>query len=143
MTAARIGHSAEVYYDDNGSPQHFVLLAEAMNIEYGETVESLDATHFASPGARREYILGLIDGGEITLELNLLVNDGSQFGSQSVRQVFNSRSKRLWRIVIPGSSATRTFEFEALITGDSFSVPVGEVQRRSLTLKVTGAVREF
>jgi len=63
-TDARIGYGTT--YEING-----VEIAELINVTPGEsTTDRVEATHMKSPGRRREYISGLIDSGEASLEIN-------------------------------------------------------------------------
>lgn len=55
---------------DGGSPQNFTRVCQVFGISgLGETNALVDATTFCSDGFA-EYIAGLADGSEVTLELN-------------------------------------------------------------------------
>lgn len=59
-----------LYRGDGASPENFTQVCEAFGISgIGETNDQIDATDFCSAGVK-EYIAGLADGSEITLELN-------------------------------------------------------------------------
>jgi hypothetical protein len=57
---------------DGGSPPLFTAICEAFGISgIGEANDQIDSTDFCS-GGNKEYIAGLADGSEVTLELNLI-----------------------------------------------------------------------
>lgn len=61
-----------LYRGDGASPENFTPVCEAFGISgIGETNDQIDATDFCS-GGTKEYIAGLADGSEITLELNFV-----------------------------------------------------------------------
>lgn len=57
-----------------GSPQNFVAACETFGMSgIGKTNDQIDSTDFCS-GDTKEYIGGLADGSEVTLELNLMAD---------------------------------------------------------------------
>lgn len=63
-----------LWRSDGGSPPVFEPVCEAFGMSgIGETNDQIDATDFCS-GGNKEYIAGLADGSEITLELNFMAN---------------------------------------------------------------------
>jgi hypothetical protein len=63
-----------LYRGDGASPENFTPVCEAFGISgIGEANDQIDATDFCSGGAK-EYIAGLSDGSEITLELNFVAS---------------------------------------------------------------------
>lgn len=69
-----VGH-VYLYRGDGGSPENFERLCEVFGISgLGETNELIDATDFCSDGVK-EYIAGLADGSELTVEANFIAKD--------------------------------------------------------------------
>lgn len=63
-----------LYRGDGASPQLFTAVCEAFGISgIGETNDQIDSTDFCSGGVK-EYIGGLADGTEVTLELNFMAS---------------------------------------------------------------------
>lgn len=63
-----------LYRGDGASPQNFTAICEAFGISgIGEVKEQIDSTDFCSNGTK-EYIAGLADGTEVTLELNFMAS---------------------------------------------------------------------
>src|SRR5690625_5827761 len=76
-TNASIGYGSKYSIKDNGST--FTDLGEVVNIEGGsDDTDLIDVTHMQSPNRRREFIGGLIEGGEITAELTIEPNDSKR-----------------------------------------------------------------
>lgn len=70
MTTEAFVGGVELWRGDGGSPQSFERVCQVFGISgLGETNALVDATTFCS-GGFAEYIGGLSDGSEITLELN-------------------------------------------------------------------------
>lgn len=66
-----------LYRGDGASPETFTPVCEAFGISgIGETNDQIDSTDFCSGGSK-EYIAGLSDGSEITLELNFVAGIGA------------------------------------------------------------------
>lgn len=56
---------------DHATSMTFTKIAEVSNIELtGIEAEDIDVTHLESPDAHMEFIAGLVDAGEVDLELN-------------------------------------------------------------------------
>lgn len=69
MNNAFVG-GIELWRGDGGSPQDFTRICQVFGISgLGETNAQVDATTFCS-GGFAEYIAGLSDGSEVTLQLN-------------------------------------------------------------------------
>ena len=76
-------------------------------------VDTIDVTHYASPDKFREYVVGLIDGGEVTIEGNFITGD--TLGQVAFTTDFYALTKR--EVIITGPTAAAfTLTFDALIT---------------------------
>jgi hypothetical protein len=63
-----------LWRSDGASPPNFTAVCEAFGISgIGEKNDQIESTDFCS-GGNKEYIAGLADGSEITLELNFMAN---------------------------------------------------------------------
>ena len=74
-TSADNGYSSTFAIGDGGDPtETFTAVAEVFSITGpGRSRESIDATHLDSDNGYREFIPGgVIDGGEVTIELNYI-----------------------------------------------------------------------
>jgi predicted secreted protein len=117
------------------SPETYTTVAEVTNLSGPSMkMDSLDVTHHGSSEGYKDFVGGLIDGGEIKVEANLLPNDSSHTG---LLTDMNARTLRAWQIVFPTSPA-KTWSFNGLIQGIETAAPVDGKLALSLTIKVSG-----
>lgn len=95
-------------------------------------IDTPDVTHMQSPEATREFIAGLMDTGECSLESNFLPGSDSEALVLSVR-----RLKVLCRITWPGGS---TMQFAGILTGYAPAAPMDDKMTATTTFKVSGVV---
>jgi predicted secreted protein len=72
MSAAVLGLGTLLQLSDGGSPATFTTIAEVTNISINGSRDSIDVTSHDSLQACREFIAGLVNGGEVQLTLNFL-----------------------------------------------------------------------
>ena len=85
-------------------------LAELTNITGPSMkVDTIDVTNFGSPNSFREFIVGLIDGGEVGIEGNFITSD--TLGQVAFSTDFYARTSRTCVITGPTAAA-----FSATIT---------------------------
>lgn len=100
--------------------------------------EAYDSTHHRSPQRRRQFIPGLVDEGEISMDVNyrpdvhdILVSD------------FDLREPRHYRMVIPDFDdelLRSTYTFAAFITAYDREFPVDNKATATITFKITGPI---
>lgn len=135
---ARIGYGTLVKFSDGGSPETFKTLAEVVDITGpGLSRELPDATHMESPDGYREFLGGLKDGGEITLECNHLPNHETQDAETGVLALYDSGDRRAWQIVFPVSPEV-TWQMDAVVSAVEPNFPIDDKMGLSVTLKVSG-----
>lgn len=97
--------------------------------------ETIDVTAHDSPGGWMEFIGGLKDGGEISLDLNY---DPAE-ATHDLDDDFDDADPRNYRIVIlPGTDDEHTWTFKGILTGLEDEFPYDDKMGRSMTVKVTG-----
>lgn len=138
MTNASIGFgSLLAIFDTDASPDAFVDIAEVTNISGPSLArDAVDATHMASDDGWREFIPGLKDAGEVSVEMNYI--PGSS-GDAYMRGTFDSQDAVQFRITEPNSPAT-TITFNAIVTAYELERPVDDKMVATATLKITGRV---
>lgn len=132
------GSTFEIATSGN-SPTDFVSLGEVYNITPpSDTVDQIDVTHMQSPNRRREFISGLVDGGECSFEMNWVPGStgDSELNEILALGVGVSR-RRQCRIRYP-NAVTHTFEAE--LQSYEKTVPTDDKMTATVTFKVTGAV---
>ena len=137
-TKVRIGMGTLLSYSNGLLPEVFTLLAERVSIKGpGFSRDSLDATHMDSPNNWREFIAGLKDGGEVTIESNYVPTDATQNATTGALALFNSGVTRNWKLVMPVSPIV-TWILPAFLTNFEPDIPLDDKMMLSLTLKVAG-----
>lgn len=140
MADERIGWGAE-FHLHNGSM--LVELANVDSIEPPEdTTDEVDVTNMKSTGKRKEFIRALIDGGNITVEMNHVPNSTTD---QLCLAAKASGDTRAWKIVFPATDGTADRQYTGNGYVSSYRVTqmtVGGAIRSTLVVRVTGAVTE-
>lgn len=112
-------------------------IVEQININGpdGET-EEIEVTSLNSPGAAREFILGLIDEGRVTSEGNFLPSDTEHQYLETVRK---ARTLETFKIVLPDTGAA-TIDFTARVAGAPISIAQGSQVLRTWNLRLSGQI---
>lgn len=120
---------------DGGNPEVFQDIALVGDITPpGLEADSIDMTTHDSPHGYRQYVQGLKDGGEVSIELKFVPSEETHV---LLLNDYEEGKNRKYRIVFPDENNT-TWEFEAHITGFEPDAPVEDELTASVTLKVTG-----
>ena len=135
-TQASIGYGA-VFELHNGVG--FEAIGEVTNLTPPNvSVDAVDATHTESEGAAREFIAGLVDYGEIKIEMNLVAGEASD---ALIRSTMIARAAVQWRITFPGGpSPSNQAVGSGILTGYETEAPLDDKMTANLTIKVTGVV---
>lgn len=120
------------------SPEVFNAVEEVLSISgFGLNNELLDVTNFDSPAGTREYIAGLADGAEITVECNYLPAGTQQ---SALKTAVGSQVTRNFQIAYTGTSPETTFNFAAVCMGWTIDPSPTEQNRITFTVKISGAI---
>lgn len=117
---------------DGGSPESFTAIANATNITPPALErETMDVTTHGSPDQWREYLGGLKDGGEVSVDINydprqhdVLVAD------------MDDPNPRNYKVVWP--STLGSWSFTAILKGFEPEAPHDDKLAASLTFQVSG-----
>ena len=122
----------------DGSPLSYTRICSVFSISgLGETNALVETTDFCS-GGNREYIGGLADGTEITIEANYDATD-----SNIVTLINDAKAKTIhdYRIQVEdGGSPQTNFTFEAIPLSWTLNPSVDDRNTISFTLKISGAI---
>lgn len=119
-----------------GSPAYSTV-PEVISISgLGASNDLIDATHFGSAGSR-EYIGGLADGTEITLECNYI---GANAIQETMIGYSAAKNTCALRITHTGSSPNVVFTFNAAAIGWEAAPAVDDRNTISFTYKISGAI---
>lgn len=123
--------------DGAAGAEAFTTIAEITNISGPQnTLELIDATHMESPDAFREYIPSLLDGGEISFDINYLPANANQLG---LHDDLVDRVKRNFQIVWTDTAGS-TDSFAGYVTDFTPSAQIDDKLSASCTIKITGPV---
>lgn len=117
MTEARIGWGGKLYLSTDNTEANLVLLSEVRECGFPtEETDEHEVTHLASPGRHKEFIQGLIDGGEFTAMTNYDAGGATDLALTSAKSTGTTRKVR---IVVPDNDGAGTaawnFTFSAFV----------------------------
>jgi|SRR3990170_5329292 len=136
MSNAIAGFGTLLKRGDGGSPETFTTIAEVASFGgLNMSADTIDATHTQSPGAWREFIVGLKDAGELSFDVNLIPSEPTHSPTAGLIQDFNNGTRRNYQIVFPDNS---TFKCNAGIRSLNISPAVDGKLSASITLKMNG-----
>lgn len=131
---AIIGYGAKFEVETAAGSDVYTELEEVTSITPpSSSVDVVDVTHMQSPDSTREFIQGLTDPGECSLEQNFVPGSDTDVFIQAWRA---SRERRSARITFPNDV---TWTFKAFVTGYQPDIPNEDKLTSSLTCKVTGS----
>ena len=117
------------------APEAFTTLAEVTNITPPAIArDTVDATHMESPEAWREFIAGLKDGGEGSVEMNFVPGTNAA-ALMAELDLSGSSAVKNRQIAFPNGSI---FAFAAILTGFEPEAPIDDKMVATATFKVTG-----
>lgn len=121
---------------DGATNEAFTTIAEVRDISGPSlAMDAVEVTSHSSTSAYREFIGGLLDGGEVTFDVNFLPANATHSYSAGLIKDLHGRTKRNFQIIWPG---TTTWSFAAFVTKFEPSAAVDGALSASVTLKITG-----
>ncbi len=114
----------------------FATIAGVTNISGpSRSRETLDVTAHDSPDGYMEFLGGLRDGGEVSLDINY---DPAET-THDLDDDFEDDTPRNYQIVLlPGTDDEWTWAFAAVMTGLEDEFPYDDKMQRTVTLKISG-----
>lgn len=112
----------------------FTTVADVTGIDVLDIdADTLDVSSHSSTGQWREFVNGMKDAGELSMEINYdpALHD-------TVYQLVGGDYRNM-KIVLPDAGAAEV-AFKALVTGFSVEAPFDDKLAATITVKVTGAV---
>ena len=127
-------HGAALKWDDTGGST-YVAIGQVKDIEGpGNTRDQIEVTDHDS-GGWKEYIGGLIDGGEVTFTIGY-DNANSEHGD--LLTALNSDTIPAWELTLNVTSGTAVWTFDGPVTSFGASTPVAGENMVNITVKVSG-----
>lgn len=104
MTEARIGWGGELHLSTDNTEANLFELAEVRSVDFPQDeADEHEVTTLKSPGRRKEFLQGLIDGGEFTATFNYVPGGATDLLLTAAKEVGTHRKTR---IVVPDDSGT-------------------------------------
>lgn len=123
---------------DGASPENFTTIAELRNVSGPSLeLETIDVTTHNTADPWRQFIGGLLNGGEVSLELNFIPTEATHDPTTGLIADMVNRVQRNFQIVFPDVPVT-TWGFTALVTAFEMSSDPADVLQASVTLKLSG-----
>lgn len=102
-----------------------------------ESMSPIDVTSHDSTDAFREFVAGIKDGGEISIEGNFIKGDTT--GQVAMHTDFQGGTERAWIVKLPGwSGGTPQISGNGLVTAFNISYPYEDKISFAATIKVNG-----
>lgn len=133
-TEANIGWGTIIRVASPEAPAVFTAVAEVTSITPPPmTRDIIDASHMQSPDRWREFISGMKDGGEISIDMNFIV--GSETNARMLAAQTEEDPSPVEIEFVNGS----VWSFMAFCSGYEPDVPFDDKMTATATFKVTGA----
>lgn len=129
------GHGTLLKRGNGATPEVFTTIAEVASISGPALAqETIDVTSHDSTDGWREFIGGLLDGGEVSFDVHLIPTNATH---DNLWTDLSNRTLRNFQLVFPDGGAT-TWAFSALVTGFSTNEPIDSQLSASVSLKISG-----
>jgi hypothetical protein len=144
-TEARIGWGGKLYLSTNNTEAGLVLLSEVRSCGFPqEETDEHEVTHLASTGRHKEFIQGLIDGGEFTANFNYVPGGTTDLALTNAKTTGTTRTRR---IVVPDDSGTGAADWNFTFSGFIKKYAPDNMEPNApitatATIRVTGDVEE-
>lgn len=139
---AGIGWGGEFWLGDDAEPSVLTELVQVKSFTLPQDeVEQVETSHLKSPGRRREYAPGMIEGGEFEVVLNFRAGSDTD---QLIQDALNSGDTRPFKAVIPERGvAVWDVEGDCVVVGyDRGDVNIDDAMEATVSCKITGLPTE-
>jgi hypothetical protein len=138
MTAAFTG-GLTVKYGDGATPEVFTAIEEIQSLSgFGKTNPLIDVTSHDSTA--REYIAGLADGSELTIECNR-VHTAANIQDDVIAEV-DAKTTFNMQILLTDGTTLKTYDFAAVPLSWNVGPSYDDKNTLTLTVKISGAITE-
>ena len=137
MADGKIGYGSTVRIGRGPTPT-WTELALIGDLELpDEQVDEVEVTHMKSPGRRKQFIAGLIDGGSVTIPMNYMP------GSATDTLLLEIKASGEEVILEITPSATGTPEaYASILTGYARSAPINDKMTAEATFRLNEVVED-
>jgi hypothetical protein len=142
MAGESIGWGAQVSMLNDANPAVLTEILNVFNMTLpNPQVEDVETTHYKSPNREREYIAGLIENGEIQIEMNYVAGSATDLMISAAKAAGTTRNME---VVVPTTVGENDwkFTFPIYVKGYERAIPLEDRLTAVMTVKVAGAVTE-
>lgn len=119
----------------------WTTITEVLDIKGpNQKADMVEVTNQSSPNNYKEWLMTLIDGGDVTFPCNWVPGDGTQDSTTGLLSWLQGRGIQDWRIVPPSPNAAHTVAFSGFVSDWGPGFPVAKQADLAITLKVSGPV---
>jgi hypothetical protein len=138
-TEVGIGLGAEFWLDNASNT--LTQLGEIISVALPNSQQAdVEATHMASPNRRREYVAGLIDDGEGTIEMNYVPGSATDV---LIRAAISDGVTRSYKAVLQvADGSTWEITGDCIAKGYERNSPIDDRMTATLTVRFTGSSSE-
>jgi hypothetical protein len=137
-TQAISGFGVTFKQGDGEDPEVFASIAEVKGISGpGYSLDMIDVTHLNSPGGFREFIGGLIDGGEITFDINFIPSNPTHNPATGLLADLLGRRRRNYQLGFPTTPVV-LWVIPGQVTNIDHDQPLEDAITASVTIKIVG-----
>lgn len=130
-TNAKIGYGVLFKIRTSTGPDVYTTIGEQMDVTPpGIDVDMVDATHNESPNAHREFIAGLVDGGEVSFTIHYAPDNAAMAALYA-----RLRQTVVCRTVFPTGAYV---DYSALLQSIEPEAPTEDKAVATITFKITG-----
>ena len=123
---------------DGAGTEVFTTIAEVMDISGpSTTLNTAEVTSQTSANGYSEHIGTILNGGEVSFDINYGPTDGTHDESTGLISVMNARTLNNFQLIFPDSGTT-TWAFAGLVTGFEPSAPVDGALTASVSMLISG-----
>lgn len=140
MSGESIGWGGE-FHLHNGTAL-FELVGVSSITPPEDMADEREVSNLKSAGRRKEFIPGMIDGGEITVEMYHVPNSATD---QLLLAAKAAADVRAWKIVFPAADGTALRQYTGTGFAKSYKpnpITLNEPMTSTLVIRVSGAVTE-
>lgn len=138
MSYGMIGYSTRFFMQATAAAAALTKLAEVTSVALpNEQTAEVEVTHYESPGRTREFIPGMNDAGEITVEMNF--HPGSDTDAMLAAAKADGQVRTM-RIVTPQDDDQQMYTFPGFVRGYERALPMDDRLTATVTIRVAGAV---
>lgn len=140
-TNVRIGIGAEFHLDNDAVTPVLTKLSEVISVALPNSQQDdVDVTHMGSPNRRREFVPGLINDGEGTVELNYIPGSTTD---ALIRTAITDGKTRGYKVVLQKADGTNwEVAGDCIVKGYERSVPIDDRMTATMTVRFTGSSTE-